>query len=147
MVIKATIIKVLFAEMYGNVVIVIRCLYSAVSLTLTKGGNSPHPSLRCLLRYLGILCLWSSLQQLFERTVIAIRKDCHSVCNKHKLFIDSKVLDKVFYISLYSTRISLYLLVTNNGLAWGFTGCFVHSVPVSWRAGRAIMGFLLCCDV
>ena len=33
MVIKATIIKVLFAEMYVNVVFVIRCLYSAVSLT------------------------------------------------------------------------------------------------------------------
>ena len=36
MVIKATIIKVLFAEMYVNVVFVIRCLYSAVSLTLLK---------------------------------------------------------------------------------------------------------------
>ena len=36
MVIKATIIKVLFAEMYVNVVFVIRCLYSAVSLTLVK---------------------------------------------------------------------------------------------------------------
>ena len=36
MVIKATIIKVLFAEMYVNVVFVIRCLYSAVSLTLAK---------------------------------------------------------------------------------------------------------------
>ena len=34
--IKATIIKVLFAEMYVNVVFVIRCLYSAVSLTLVK---------------------------------------------------------------------------------------------------------------
>ena len=33
---KATIIKVLFAEMYVNVVFVIRCLYSAVSLTLVK---------------------------------------------------------------------------------------------------------------
>ena len=31
-----TIIKVLFAEMYVNVVFVIRCLYSAVSLTLVK---------------------------------------------------------------------------------------------------------------
>ena len=29
MVVKATIIKVLFAEMYVNVVFVIRCLYSA----------------------------------------------------------------------------------------------------------------------
>ena len=36
MVIKATIIKVLFAEMYVNVVFVIRCLYSAMSLTLVK---------------------------------------------------------------------------------------------------------------
>ena len=36
MVIKATIIKVLFAEMYANVFFVIRCLYSAVSLTLVK---------------------------------------------------------------------------------------------------------------
>ena len=36
MVIKATIIKVLFAEMYVNVIFVIRCLYSAVSLTLVK---------------------------------------------------------------------------------------------------------------
>ena len=36
MVIKATIIKLLFAEMYVNVVFVIRCLYSAVSLTLVK---------------------------------------------------------------------------------------------------------------
>ena len=36
MVIKATVIKVLFAEMYVNVVFVIRCLYSAVSLTLVK---------------------------------------------------------------------------------------------------------------
>ena len=34
MVIKATIIKVLFAEMYVNVLFVIRCLYSTVSLTL-----------------------------------------------------------------------------------------------------------------
>ena len=35
MVIKATIIKVLFAEMYiHSVVFVIRCLYSAVSVTL-----------------------------------------------------------------------------------------------------------------
>ena len=33
MVISATIITVLFAEMYVNVVFVIRCLYSAVSLT------------------------------------------------------------------------------------------------------------------
>ena len=36
MVIQATIIKVLFAEMYVNVFFVIRCLYSAVSLTLVK---------------------------------------------------------------------------------------------------------------
>ena len=36
MVIKATIIKVFFAEMYVNVVFVISCLYSAVSLTLLK---------------------------------------------------------------------------------------------------------------
>ena len=36
MVIKATIIKVLFADMYVNVVFVIRCLYRAVSLTLVK---------------------------------------------------------------------------------------------------------------
>ena len=36
MVIKATIIKVLFAELYVNVVFVIRCFYSAVSLTLIK---------------------------------------------------------------------------------------------------------------
>ena len=36
MVIKATIIKVLFAERYFNVVFVKRCLYSAVSLTLVK---------------------------------------------------------------------------------------------------------------
>ena len=36
MVIKATIIKVLFAEMHVNVFFVIRCLYSAVSLTLVK---------------------------------------------------------------------------------------------------------------
>ena len=36
MVIKATVIKVLFAEMYVNVVFVIRCLYSAVNLTLGK---------------------------------------------------------------------------------------------------------------
>ena len=36
MVIQATIIKVLLAEMYVNVVFVIRCLYSAVSLTLVK---------------------------------------------------------------------------------------------------------------
>ena len=36
MVIKATIVTVLFAEMYVivNVVFVIRCLYSAVNLTL-----------------------------------------------------------------------------------------------------------------
>ena len=31
MVIKATIIKILFAEIYVNVVFVIRCLYSTVS--------------------------------------------------------------------------------------------------------------------
>ena len=38
MVIKATIIKVLFAEMYVTFlcVCVVRCLYSAVSLTLVK---------------------------------------------------------------------------------------------------------------
>ena len=36
MVIKATLSKVLFAEMYVNVVFVIRCLYSAESLTLVK---------------------------------------------------------------------------------------------------------------
>ena len=36
MVIKATIIKVLFAETYVNVIFVIRCLYSAVSLTQVK---------------------------------------------------------------------------------------------------------------
>ena len=36
MVIKVTIIKALFAEMYVNVVFVIICLYSAVSLTLVK---------------------------------------------------------------------------------------------------------------
>ena len=36
MVIKATIIKVLFAEMYVNLVFVIRCLYSTASLTLLK---------------------------------------------------------------------------------------------------------------
>ena len=36
MVIKATTIKVLFAELYVNVVFVIRCIYSAVSLTLIK---------------------------------------------------------------------------------------------------------------
>ena len=36
MVNKATIIKVLFAEMCVNVVFVIRCMYSAVSLTLFK---------------------------------------------------------------------------------------------------------------
>ena len=36
MVIKATIIKVLFAEMYVSVVFVIRGLYSAVSLNLVK---------------------------------------------------------------------------------------------------------------
>ena len=36
MVIKATIIKVLFSEIYVNLVFVIRCLYSAVSLTLVK---------------------------------------------------------------------------------------------------------------
>ena len=36
MVIKATIIKVLFAEMYVNVVFVIRWLYRAMSLTLVK---------------------------------------------------------------------------------------------------------------
>ena len=36
MVIKATIIKVLFVDRYVNVVFLIRCLYSAVSLTLVK---------------------------------------------------------------------------------------------------------------
>ena len=36
MVIQAIIIKVLFAEMYVNVVFVIRCLCSTVSLTLVK---------------------------------------------------------------------------------------------------------------
>ena len=36
MVINASIIKVLFAEMYVKVVFVIRCLYSAVRLTLLK---------------------------------------------------------------------------------------------------------------
>ena len=36
MLIKATIIKVLFAEVYVNVVFVIRCFYSAVSLTMVK---------------------------------------------------------------------------------------------------------------
>ena len=36
MVLDFTIIKVLFAEMYVNVVFVIRCLYSTVSLTLVK---------------------------------------------------------------------------------------------------------------
>ena len=36
MVIKATIIKILLAEIYVNVVFVIRCLYSAVNLTLVK---------------------------------------------------------------------------------------------------------------
>ena len=36
MVILATVIKVLFAEMYVKGVFVIRCLYSAVSLTLVK---------------------------------------------------------------------------------------------------------------
>ena len=39
MVIKATIIKVLFAEMYVNVVFVIRCLYSAVSLRIALYKN------------------------------------------------------------------------------------------------------------
>ena len=36
MLIKATIIKVLFAEMYVNVFFVIRGLYSTASLTLVK---------------------------------------------------------------------------------------------------------------
>ena len=36
MVMKATIIKVLFPEMYVNVAFVISCLYSAVSLILVK---------------------------------------------------------------------------------------------------------------
>ena len=36
MVIKATIIKVLFTKIYVNVAFVIRCLYSAVILTLVK---------------------------------------------------------------------------------------------------------------
>ena len=36
MVIKATIIKFLLAELYFDVVFVIICLYSAVSLTLNK---------------------------------------------------------------------------------------------------------------
>ena len=36
MVIKAKIIKILLAEISVNVVFVIRCLYSAVSLTLVK---------------------------------------------------------------------------------------------------------------
>ena len=36
MVNKATVINVLFAEMYVNVVFVIRCLDSTVSLTLVK---------------------------------------------------------------------------------------------------------------
>ena len=36
MVIKPTIINVLFAETYVNVVFVISCLYSAVTLTLVK---------------------------------------------------------------------------------------------------------------
>ena len=36
MVTKAAKIKVLFAEMYVNVVFVIRCLYSTLSLTLVK---------------------------------------------------------------------------------------------------------------
>ena len=36
MVIKATIITVLFAEMYVNVFFVVRYLYSTVSLTLVK---------------------------------------------------------------------------------------------------------------
>ena len=35
-VVKATIIKILFSEMYVNVAFVIRCLYGAVSLTLIK---------------------------------------------------------------------------------------------------------------
>ena len=35
-IVQKVIIKVLFAEMYVNVVFVIRCLYSAVSLTLIK---------------------------------------------------------------------------------------------------------------
>ena len=34
--VKATIIKVLFAEMYVDVVFVIVCLYSAVKLTLVE---------------------------------------------------------------------------------------------------------------
>ena len=38
MVTKAAKIKVLFAEMYVNVVFVIRCLYSAVSLTLKNNA-------------------------------------------------------------------------------------------------------------
>ena len=38
MVIKAAIIKVLFAEMYVSVVVVIRCLYSAVNLTLVNSA-------------------------------------------------------------------------------------------------------------
>ena len=36
MIIKATIIKVLFTKIYVNVAFVIRCLYSAVRLTLLK---------------------------------------------------------------------------------------------------------------
>ena len=36
MLIKATLIKVLVAKTYVSVVFVIRCLYSAVSLTLVK---------------------------------------------------------------------------------------------------------------
>ena len=39
MVIKATVITVLFAEVYVNVFFVIRCLHSAMSLTLVKESH------------------------------------------------------------------------------------------------------------
>ena len=39
MVIKATIIKCFFSEMYVNVVFVIRCLYSAVSKRIALYKN------------------------------------------------------------------------------------------------------------
>ena len=68
MVIKATIIKILFAEIYVNVVFVIRCLFNSVSLTLVK---------ECFIRivYYDItLSLFSALSHGVGTSQISIKK-------------------------------------------------------------------------
>ena len=63
-VITATIIKVLFAEMYVTVVFVIRCLYTAVTLTLVKEQRF----IRIIYHYLFIIISFWSPQGCAEAT-------------------------------------------------------------------------------